>query len=191
MKPRTRHKRRLVRYRRRNLTVFGTFKFPDGHYSYQLAKHNYNYVLADSLSTLWQRGYAEITLQYWRESDRRIRAGYKGLSVELGKVLDAEAGLREALATATPRVNGLVEALEQPIPGVDNQHRVVIGYNFEAADRVRDELRREEVSIGLEYHTHLDELENPRIEGYYFEHTFDIEDPEAVMILDLYEEDTD
>jgi hypothetical protein len=155
MKPRTRHKRRLVRYRRRGLQIFGTFKLPDGHYGYQLTKHNYNYVLADSLSTLWQRGYAEITLQYWRESDRRIRAGYEGLSTGLSDILDTEAGLREALATATPRVNGLVEALEQPTP------------------------------------THLDELENPRIEGYYFEHTFDIEDPEAVMILDLYEEDTD
>jgi hypothetical protein len=155
MKPRTRHKRRLVRYRRRNLTVFGTFKFPDGHYGYQLQPINYNYVVVDSLTSLWQRGYAEISVEYWREADRRIRSGYIGLSTDLGDLLNTEAGLREALATATPRVNGLVEALEQPTP------------------------------------THLDELENPRIEGYYFEHTFDIEDPEAVMILDLYEEDTD
>jgi hypothetical protein len=137
MKPRTRHKRRLVRYRRRNLTVFGTFKFPDGHYSYQLQPLNYNYVVVDSLTSLWQRGYAEITLQYWQQADRRIRSGYIGLST----------GLREALWSTTPSVD--------------------------------------------EFPTHLDELENPRIEGYYFEHTFDIEDPEAVMILDLYGEDTD
>lgn len=141
MKPSLRHKRRLIRYRRRGFTIFGTFKFPDGHYGYQLAKYNYNYVPVDSLNDLWQRGHAEITLQYWREADRRIRAGYEGLSVELGKVLDAQAGLQAALASATPRVDEFAE-----------QHGVVIGYNFEAA----------------EYPTHLDELENPRTEHYYF-----------------------
>jgi len=93
MKLQTRHKRRLLRYRRRGITIFTTLRLPDGTYSYGFVDRKYfryDARILDSFAAGWAR----------HSPEANIKAAYKGLDEALGQVLDAQAGLKSVIARA-------------------------------------------------------------------------------------------
>lgn len=112
MKSLTRHKRRLLRYRRRGITIFTTLRLPDGTYSYGFVDQKYFRYDARILD--FGQLELRISADHWRKADR-LQAGYRGISAGLSEVLDAQAGLKSVVARAHEGVEELHAALEAQI----------------------------------------------------------------------------